>query len=325
MSEFHFAQLTPDLILDAIESTGLYVESGLLPLNSYENRVYQFLASDNQRFVVKFYRPERWSREQLVEEHQFSQELVDDEIPVVAPLRINDSTLHLYQGFHFAIFPSVGGRQFEVDNLQQLEWMGRYLGRIHQVAKQSEFKYRPTMTVEDYLLRPKQRILSSDFIPLHMQSPFSAVLDQVIDECTKQYKVESVQRLHGDCHAGNILWNQGPSFVDLDDCRTGPAIQDIWMMLSGDEGQQNEQLNTLLNGYEEFSEISDCEFALIEPLRAMRMVHYMGWLTARWSDPAFPRNFPWFTSDKYWEQQTLALKEQLSDLQQNNARYAFNI
>ncbi len=325
MTAFHFANLTPDLILDAIESTGIRVESGLLALNSYENRVYQFITDESVRLVVKFYRPERWSLAQLQEEHSFSHALVADEIPVVAPLTLKGTSLHHYQGYTFALYPSVGGRQFEVDNLEQLEWMGRFLGRIHQVAKQEVFDHRPTMSCDDYLFHARQVIVDSDFVPQHLTLPFFTVLDQVIDEANKQYQPTQLQRLHGDCHAGNILWNDGPSFVDLDDCRTGPAIQDVWMMLSGDPQQQQLQLNTLLSGYEEFSEIDDSEFALIEPLRAMRMVHYMGWLTRRWADPAFPRNFPWFATDKYWEQQILALKEQLASLQQNQASYNFNL
>ncbi len=325
MSEFHFSQLTPDLILDAIESTGLYVESGLLPLNSYENRVYQFLAEDKKRYVAKFYRPERWTTAQIKEEHEFSQQLLADEIPLVAPLSISGETLLQYKGYRFALFPSVGGRQFEVDNLEQLEWMGRFVGRIHQVGKQQAFQYRPTISLEDYLTKPRQKIIESEFIPLHMQNPFVSVVDHVIEACYDQYQCHDVQRLHGDCHAGNILWNDGPSFVDLDDCRMGPAVQDLWMMLSGDEQQQQVQLDTLLTGYEEFCEFPEEQLTLIEPLRAMRMIHYMGWLTSRWADPAFPRNFPWFTSDKYWEQQTLALKEQLSELQHNTRGQNFNL
>lgn len=313
-TSFDFAQLGPDLILDAIEAKGLLVESGLLALNSYENRVYQFLCDDKQRYVVKFYRPQRWTEQQIQEEHDFSWELQDHEIPVVAPMKINGQTLHSHQGFYFAIFPSVGGRQFEVDNLDQLEWMGRFIGRIHQVAKGKPFKVRPTFSVQEHLLDSVATLQQTQLIPTSLHTAFFTILQQVVDLAAQRYLPKACIRLHGDCHPGNILWRDGPTFVDLDDCRTGPAIQDLWMMLSGDNQHQRLQMDTLVEAYEEFCEFDKAELALIEPLRAMRMVHYMAWLSRRWQDPAFPQAFPWFADAKYWEQQILALKEQYSAL-----------
>lgn len=316
MSGFSFADLSPDLILDAIESVGVRVESGLLALNSYENRVYQFLAEDKKRYVVKFYRPQRWSVEQLLEEHAFANELMEHEIPIVAPLTINGESLHCHEAYHFAIFPSVGGRQFEVDNLDQLEWMGRFIGRIHQVASVKPFIHRLSFSIEEHLLEPVETLKTNQLVPAHLHDAFFTILNMVVEEAAKQYQPTKTIRLHGDCHPGNILWRDGPTFVDLDDCRTGPAIQDLWMMLSGDRMQQRIQLDVLKEAYEEFSDFPKDQLKLIEPLRAMRMVHYMAWLAKRWQDPAFPQAFPWFADDKYWEQQILALKEQFSALQE---------
>lgn len=318
MADFSYASLTPDLILDAIESTGIIVDSGLLALNSYENRVYQFADEHKQRMVVKFYRPARWSNEQIQEEHDFALELQEQEIPVVAPLVLHGNTLHQYQGYAFALFPSVGGRQFEIDNLDQLEWMGRFIGRIHGVAGTRPFVYRPTLSSEAFLYQPREVLEDTTLVPEELRLALFTVMDQVIVQAAAQFQQSAFAaiRLHGDCHPGNILWRDGPTFVDLDDCRMGPPIQDLWMMLSGDRQQRLLQLDTLVCAYEEFCDFDHRQLVLIEPLRAMRMIHYMAWLSRRWEDPAFPRAFPWFSTPKYWEQQILSLKEQLSVLQE---------
>jgi Ser/Thr protein kinase RdoA (MazF antagonist) len=320
MSQFDFSELTPDLILDAIESIGVYPESGLLPLNSYENRVYQFVAEDKQRYVAKFYRPERWTNEQILEEHQYSIELAEQDIGVVAPLIFNGNTLFHFNGYRFCLFPSVGGRMFELDNLDQLEWLGRLLGRMHQVARQQPFKHRTQINVADELALARDIIADSSMVPMHLTSTFFHDLDMLIAKTLplSQVNAESI-RLHGDCHSGNILltYKEGEeeaTLVDLDDCLTGPAVQDIWMMLSGDRQQQLLQLDTIVSAYEEFSDFDRAELALIEPLRTRRMINYMAWIALRWQDPAFPRNFSWFATDKYWEQQILAIKEQLAAL-----------
>jgi len=320
MAAFDFNGLSPDLIIDGLESAGFTVDSGLLALNSYENRVYQFHDDNLVKYVTKFYRPQRWQLAQIKEEHDFSFELEEQELPIVAPLRIDGKSLFEHAGYHFAVFPCRGGRIFEVDNLEQLEWMGRFVGRIHAVSSQDVFKHRPAITVDEMLVQARAIIVASNYVPRSLHQAFFTILDHAIELAAKQYQAvgqTSQIRLHGDCHAGNILWrDEGPHFVDLDDCKTGPAIQDLWMMLSGDRQQQLLQLDTLLSGYEEFFTFEHEQLLLIESLRTMRVVNYMAWLCKRWQDPAFPRNFPWFNTEKYWEQQILMLKEQMSALQQ---------
>ncbi|MGP9802753.1 serine/threonine protein kinase [Rheinheimera sp. NSM] len=322
MTAFDFSTLQPDLIIDALQQLGLDVSSGLLALNSYENRVYQFSAyrADAlrpEKFVVKFYRPQRWSALQLQEEHDFAFELAAADIPVVAPLKIAGQSLLQYGGYHFALFPSRGGRTLEIDNDDQLAMLGRFLGRMHQVGKAKAFAQRPAFSVESHLLQSRDVLHALEFIPAYLRPAFDTALNQVIELAAQQYRPGQLIRLHGDCHAGNLFYvDEGPFFVDLDDCRSGPAIQDIWMMLSGDRLQQRDTLELMLEEYEQYCEFDPAELKLIEPLRAMRMVHYMAWLARRWQDPAFPMNFPWFATDKYWEQQCVALKEQLFCLQQ---------
>mgnify|MGYP001042003253 CR=1 FL=1 len=317
MSVFDFTSLTPDLILDGIESTGIYVESGLLALNSYENRVYQFHDEERVKYVTKFYRPQRWSKAQILEEHNFSLELQAEELPIVAPIVRDGQSLFEHQGYYFALYPCRGGRIFEVDNLDQLEWMGRFIGRIHAVSSKQAFSARPAITTAEMLNEARITIKDSGFVSPAIETAFFTILDQVIEEAQNQYQPTNQIRLHGDCHAGNILWtDDGPHFVDLDDCRTGPAIQDLWMMLSGDRQQKILQLDTLLMGYEEFHHFDSKELALIESLRTMRVVNYMAWLCKRWQDPAFPHSFPWFNTERYWEEQVLSLKELLASLQE---------
>ena len=315
LSAFNFSDLTPERILDAIESIGIYPISGLLPLNSYENRVYQFMAEDNKRYVVKFYRPERWSRDQIQEEHDFAFELVEGEVPVVAPIKRDGTSLFSVQGYWFSVFPSVGGRNFEADNYDQLEVLGRFIGRLHSVSNVKSFTARPTISTDEFLLDATGSIVNSGLVPASLETSFMTILQQVTELVKEKYQPNNVIRLHGDCHIGNILWTGSElMFVDLDDARQGPAIQDLWMMLSGEESEQRMQMDTLLCAYEEFSSLNLKELQLIEPLRAMRIINYMGWLAKRWGDQAFQRNFSWFASDKYWEQQILSLKEQLATL-----------
>ncbi|RZQ31658.1 serine/threonine protein kinase [Vibrio vulnificus] len=317
LGAFNFDALTPDFMWYALESIGIRAESGLLPLNSYENRVYQFTDEERRRFVVKFYRPERWTPAQIVEEHQFTQELVENDIPVAAPVNINGATLHHYQGYQFALFNSVGGRQFEVDNLDQLEWVGRFLGRIHQVGAKQRFQHRPSIGLDEYLYQPRALLQQCNMIPMRLENSFFQELDRLIAAIEAQWPKDThAIRLHGDCHPGNILWRDGPMFVDLDDARNGPAVQDLWMLLNGDHQEKLMQLDILLESYGEFSDFSHQELKLIEPLRGLRMVHYMAWLAKRWQDPAFPLAFPWFNEPKYWEGQVLAFKEQIAALEE---------
>ncbi len=314
---FHFDALTPDLIWYALESIGVRAESGFLALNSYENRVYQFTDEESRRFVVKFYRPQRWTEQQIQEEHDFALELAAAEIPLAPPLVINGNSLHYYQGYYFALFTSMGGRQFEVDNPQQLEWVGRFLGRIHKIGGSKTFIHRPNLGLEEYLYQPKRVLEQASFIPSHLQNAFFNDLNLLIERIEQYWQpIQSPIRLHGDCHPGNILWRDGPMFVDLDDARNGPAVQDLWMLLSGDRQDKLVQLDILLEGYQEFCDFNPQQLKLIEPLRGLRMVHYMAWLAKRWHDPAFPLAFPWFNDPKYWEGQVLAFKEQLSALEE---------
>lgn len=308
---FHFQSLYPDTILDALDSAGIRVDSGLTALNSYENRVYLFLDEQRRRWVVKFYRPERWNQKQILEEHQFAIELMTAEIPIVAPAVVQDKTLHEHNGFLFALFPSVGGREYEVDNEEQLEWVGRFLGRLHQTGKQSTFESRPIIGLDEYLYQSRKVLMESELIPADQKSVFMVALDKLIQ------KTESVWwnnwtpcRLHGDFHPGNILWRDGPMFVDLDDARTGPVVQDLWMLLYGDRAEKRIQLDILLEAYSEFSDFEMKELSLIEPLRSMRMIHYLAWLVRRWQDPAFPKSFPWLADSQFWHQQQQIFTEQ---------------
>lgn len=311
--------LTPDVILSAIESIGVFPETGLLALNSYENRVYQFRSDDGVRYVIKFYRPHRWTDAQINEEHQFTFALADAEIPVAAPIKVNEQSLHRFQGYRFALFPSIGGRSFEVDNYDHLEQVGRFIGRIHQYSSSTQFKYRQTLSPELWGRSAIDWLKQSDHVCPNLASELFDVTSKLLDHIEliwQKTKFRSI-RLHGDLHPGNILWTpDGPGFVDLDDACMGPSVQDLWMMISGDRSQQLLQLNILLDGYQEFCDFDPNELILIEPLRALRMLHHCAWISRRWNDPAFPLYFPWFADPSYWQQQLLAFKEQILVLNQ---------
>ncbi|HHH4166372.1 TPA: serine/threonine protein kinase [Providencia stuartii] len=316
-SHFHFSGISPDLILDALMEAGIYPESGLTELNSYENRVYQFQDENRKRFVVKFYRPERWSWSQIQEEHDFTLELQDAGLSVAAPLEFAGQTVLEFGGFIFAVFPSIGGRQYETDNLFQLEDVGRLLGRIHQIGKKETFVFRPTLGVAEYLEQPRQIIVQSELIAPRWQASIIESLDRLITQ-VKQYwpTISSPIRLQGDCHPGNILWRDEAWLVDFDDARNGPAVQDLWMLLNGSRQDQLVQLDTLLEAYNEFCDFDVKELKLIEPLRAMRMVHYLGWIIRRWQDPAFPRAFSWLQDDDFWQKQSVEFAQQIERLQE---------
>ncbi len=303
--------------MDALFEQGIRVDSGLTPLNSFENRVYQFQDEDRRRYVVKFYRPHRWSAEQIEEEHQYAIELLADEVPVAAPLSYSGKTLLRHQGFMFTVFPSLGGRQYETDNIDQMEWVGRYLGRIHQTGRRKLFEKRPAIGLAEYLYEPRALFEQTSLVPAALKPAFLKAADTLIAEVELHWhdRFDSL-RLHGDCHPGNILWRDGPLFVDLDDARNGPAIQDIWMLLNGDKAEQRMQLETIIEAYEEFTPFASDEIALIEPLRAMRMVYYLAWIMRRWDDPAFPRNFPWINEEDYWRRQTATFTEQVRVLRE---------
>ena len=329
-----FATLTPDVVLDALASVGLYGDGRLMALSSYENRVYQVTLEDGSRVVAKFYRPERWSEAQILEEHAFAAELMAAEVPAVGPLVLEGRTLHPYGGFQFSVSPWRGGRQPELDDFEVLEWIGRFLARIHTVGAARPFAARPTLDLPQFGTEPRDWLLEHNLIPLDVQSGWRDASNIALDLIAARAQPESAAgsfdlknatllRLHGDCHPGNILWTPldewgrgGPHFVDLDDARMGPAVQDLWMLLSGDRRQRQHQLGALLDGYEQFRTFDRRELALIEPLRTLRLIHYSAWLARRWEDPIFPINFPWFGSSDYWRGQVDMLHEQIEAMQE---------
>lgn len=318
-----FYDLTPDNVLDALESVNFEPEAALLALNSYENRVYQFRDYSGKRYVVKFYRPARWSDEQILEEHHFSLQLSDNEIPVVAPMQNNGNTLFKHANHRFAVFESKGGRSPNLDDKNTLIWLGRFIGRIHCLGETQPYQHRPTLSLSDFGYQSLDFLLRENFIPPHILTAYKTICEQILETC--QQKLDDFGqlhniRLHGDCHPSNVMWtDDGPHFVDFDDSRMGPAVQDLWMLVTDNNNRQ--QLNDLLTGYEDFREFDDRELSLIEPLRAMRMLHYSAWLARRWTDPSFQHNFPWFNQTRYWEEQVLSLKEQLSELQHNSNHF----
>jgi Ser/Thr protein kinase RdoA (MazF antagonist) len=371
-----FEQLTPDVVLDALTSVGLWGDGRLTPLNSYENRVYlahlDEACQGHTSVVLKFYRPERWTQAQIEEEHAFAAELVQAEVPVVAPLALHTHrgdngappptappTLHRHAGFSFSVSPYKGGRRPELDNFEVLEWVGRFIARIHTVGAAQPFAHRPTLNATTFALESRDWLLGHHCVPLDMQSRWEAALQTALDVLTQVAPelcpghapgathesiatnpygksgegvftnendgadgVNTTLRLHGDCHPGNILWTPtdlpggGPHFVDLDDARTGPAVQDLWMLLPGDDRrEQTQALSALLDGYEQFRPFDRRELRLIEPLRTLRQIHYSAWLARRWADPTFPANFPWFGSSDYWAGQIHQLEEQTEAMQ----------
>lgn len=318
-----YANLNPDVILNAIESAGFQCTDSLFSLNSYENRVYQIGIQDAEPLIAKFYRPHRWDNEAIIEEHQFALELAELDIPVVAPI-ISETgeTLHHYQDFRFALFPKQGARTIEFDNLEHLEWIGRFIGRLHAVGACRPFQHRIRLDVQSYGYQPYQFLIAHDYIPDEIKKTYCEVVESLLLKITEKFQQSApinYIRLHGDCHAGNILWSSnGPHIVDLDDCLMGPAIQDLWMLISANTPQEMEiQLNQLLRGYRMFYDFNYQEVHLIEALRTLRMIHYSGWLAKRWEDPAFPHNFPWFNTLAYWKDQLGNLQQQEMLLEQN--------
>ncbi len=310
-----YQDLTPDRILNAVESLGLRCDGRLLALNSYENRVYQVGIEESAPVIAKFYRPLRWTDEAILEEHRFTLELAERELPVVAPLVDQTGcTLHEFEGFRFTISPRQPGRAPELDDPDTLEWMGRFIGRIHAVGAIEPFVHRPTITIETFGVEPYRYIIANGFIPPDLEAAYISTVEDALQRVRAAFaRAEPVAliRLHGDCHPGNVLWSDaGPHFVDFDDCRMGPAMQDIWMLLSGDRGSMTRQLSDFMEGYREFHDFNPRELLLVEALRTLRLIHYSGWLAQRWNDPAFPASFPWFNTQHYWQEQILALREQ---------------
>ncbi len=312
-----YEALTPDLMLDAVESKGWLCSGRFLALNSYENRVYQISLEEGGALVAKFYRPERWSDETICEEHAFAKELEKAEILVAMPMADESGeTLFEYQGFRFALFPSIGGRHPELDRDEHLEWLGRYIGRIHSVGAARPFQHRQRLSVDVMAVQSYQFLLENDFIPPELQEAYRTTAEDVVTAIQNRFEMVGPVRqlrLHGDCHVGNVLWtDKGPTFLDLDDCIMGPAVQDLWMLLSGDRTDMERQLSILIEGYEQFFLFDPMELMLVDALRTMRMMNYSAWLAKRWHDPAFPMAFPWFNTPRYWEEQILTFREQLA-------------
>jgi len=313
-----FQTLTPSFIMDAIESRGFRCDCRTFALNSYENRVYQVGIDDGPPLIAKFYRPGRWSDAQIMEEHAFCFELAEHELPVVAPWQSPDGeSLFHHEGFRFALYPRQGGHAPEFDNLDNLLILGRMLGRIHAVGAVRPFEHRPVLDVQSFG-NASVALIRERFIPDEYRDSYTALTDQLlaaIDGIMAAAGTVRFIRAHGDCHAGNILWRTGaPHFVDFDDARMAPAVQDLWMMLSGERPRQTAQLAELIEGYREFNDFNPRELRLVGALRALRMLHYSAWLARRWEDPIFPRTFPWFNTIRYWGEQILELREQLAAL-----------
>jgi len=309
-----FYRLTPDHILAAIESLGYVSDGRFLALNSYENRVYQVGIEGQEPVVAKFYRPERWTDAGILEEHAYTAELAELEIPVIDPLSFDGKTLHYHHDYRFSVYPRRGGRELELDNADQLEQIGRLVGRIHAAAAGQSYAHRPVLDVASYVEKPIAYLLDKNFIPAYLHEAYITLtkdLQQQIASAFAQAGEYNLLRLHCDCHPGNILvTDAGPHIVDFDDARSGPAIQDLWMFLSGDRAYQTARLADVLDGYTRFCDFDPSELCLVEALRTMRMIHHSGWLAQRWTDPAFPRAFPWFNTQQYWEEHVLALREQ---------------
>jgi len=310
-----FQSLGPDALLDAVEAVGYQCDGRFMALNSYENRVYQIGIEDAKPVIAKFYRPNRWSDEAILEEHRFTLDLAQEEIPVIPPL-VNDNgeTLYHHGPFRFALYPRRGGREPELDNPDHLEQLGRFIGRIHAIGKVRAYQHRPTLDVEHFGVDSYQFLLENAFIPVALATSYRSLAEDLIKRIHNCYvhagRIDNI-RLHGDCHPGNILWTDtGPLIVDFDDARMGPSIQDLWMFLSGDRLYMTKRLADLLDGYTEFCDFDARELHLVEALRTLRMMHHAAWIARRWDDPAFPLAFPWFNTPRFWDDHVLTLREQ---------------
>ena len=315
-----YAELTPDVVLDAMDAAGFPGDGRLVALGSYENRVYQVMRDDAPPLVAKFYRPARWSDAAIGEEHAFAAELVAREVPVVAPIARDGVTLFGHRGFRYAVYPKAGGRPPELDRDDVLTWLGRFLARIHVIGATAPFRHRPALTVESFGETPRAFILDGDWLPADVRDAWQSVSAAALDGVRRAFARAgdlATLRTHGDVHAGNVLWSianvgAGPHFVDLDDARMAPAVQDLWMLLSRERVSMEHQLAKILEGYERFRAFDRRELLVVEALRTLRLLHYSAWIAGRWDDPAFPAAFPWFGTQRYWQDRILELREQIA-------------
>lgn len=333
LTDTPYAGLAPEVVLDALDAVGLRGDGRLIQLNSYENRVFQVFLEDGRVVVAKFYRPGRWSDAQILEEHVFAAELEAREVPLAAPwpLTLDERSLHAARltiiaatlasfesvdgPYRFAVTERRAGRAPEVEDPEVLEWIGRFIGRLHVVGGTGRFEHRLTLTPASLGTEPRDWLIANDVPPPDALPAWRAMVDTALERVQAAFDAAAplrTLRLHGDCHLGNILWTgAGPHFVDLDDTLTGPAVQDLWMLLSGSRAERGKQLGAVLDGYEQFMDFDRRELALIEPLRTLRMIHHSAWIARRWKDPAFPIAFPWFESPAYWTEQATRLRDQL--------------
>ncbi|RBW43990.1 serine/threonine protein kinase [Psychromonas sp. B3M02] len=313
MSNTSYQQLTPECQLDALASIGIYPDTGLLALNSYENRVFSFTDEHQQRYVVKFYRPERWSEQQLLEDHAFCQYLSEADLQLSSPLNIEGKTLHSFAGYYFALFENLSARTLAVDDVDSLYEVGIALGKLHKAGAQHQFKARPSLQVNETIQTAIEQLKSCEHIPDSIHSQVFETLQSLYYKITtKKLPKANMIAIHGDAHASNILLKEGqPYWVDFDDCKMGPAIQDIWMLLNGDRNEQLLQISMILEGYQEEYEFEPEQLAYIEVLRTLRMINYAAWIHNRWQDPAFSSNFPWFITEQYWKEWLQSLQQQL--------------
>lgn len=314
-----FSALSPDMVMSAAESVGIWPAGEPFALNSYENRVLMFKDDEGGRWVVKFYRPERWSNEAIQEEHDFLQELKDNHVPVVAPWRnAQNHSLHSYQQFRFAFFEQCAGQAPELDNPSHLFALGEVLGQLHRVSAKQAFQYRRQLVLQHDIAEAEQRVLASQRLSKHQQRAYKQVVQKILGQLTKSpIDSTSMIRTHGDCHLGNVLGrDEAFTLVDFDDCIMAPAIQDIWMLLPVDDPNSwRAQLSEIIEGYEESRPFPSEQMALIEPLRAYRLIRHSAWLVSRWDDPAFPRAFPWLAESGYWDQHIRQLEQQCLQLE----------
>lgn len=330
-SPLAFEGLTPDVVLDALDAVGFRGDGRILQLNSYENRVFQVMLEDGDAVVAKFYRAARWTDAQIVEEHRFALELAEAEVPVVAPCALTHAaqdvrllpddppaTLAVRPSspvaLRYAVAPRRAGRAPELEDDAVLSRLGGFIGRMHAVGARRPFQHRRTMNPADDARAALAKLIDGQFVPPDQEGHWADACERAIeriDAAFARVRPASI-RLHGDCHPGNLLWrDSGAHVVDLDDACMGPAVQDLWMLLSGEAHAAAHQLRELLRGYGPFQSFDRRELQLIEPLRLLRMIRHNAWVAQRWHDPAFPVAFPDFGSSSYWAQQVMQLRDQM--------------